>query len=76
MTFEPGDCLVMYTDILIETRDRSGNPLGSKGFASLCEKYLTLPPAEMRARILEEVNELAGSQLEDDLTMIILRKIG
>ncbi len=76
MSLAAGECLIMFTDILIETRDNTGNPLGSRGFAAICSRYLALPPNEMRAGILAEVTALAGNQLEDDLTMIILKNTG
>jgi len=71
---EPGDCLVLFTDILIELHDKTGKPLGTKGFAAICEKYVALEPAAMRARILEEVTAIGGSELDDDLTMIVLKR--
>ncbi|PKL47760.1 MAG: hypothetical protein CVV42_12115 [Candidatus Riflebacteria bacterium HGW-Riflebacteria-2] len=69
-----GDCLILYTDILIETADSSGKPYGSEGFARLCRKYLHLPPAQMRVGILEEIQSESSGDLDDDLTMIILRR--
>ncbi len=73
MSLDAGDCLVMFTDIFIELHNRSGNPLGSSGFAAICARLIGLPPAEMRSAILEEIKALAGSQFDDDLTMIILK---
>ncbi|HOT29094.1 MAG TPA: SpoIIE family protein phosphatase [Candidatus Ozemobacteraceae bacterium] len=71
---EPGDCLVLFTDILIELHDRTGKPLGTKGFAAICERHVALEPAAMRARILEDVTAIGGSELDDDLTMIVLKR--
>ena len=76
ITLETGDVVVLYTDILIETRDRTGTPLGTKGFAAICETHARLDPTRMRTGILDGVTALAGTVFDDDLTMIILRNDG
>ena len=72
----PGDCLVFYTDIFIETADSSGKPYGSEGFARICSRYLHLPPAEMRAAIMATIRKESAQELDDDLTLIILKRNG
>ncbi len=69
------DCLVFYTDIFIETADSSGKPYGSEGFAQICRKYLHLPPTEMRAAIMAAIKKDAACELDDDLTLIIIKRV-
>jgi len=68
--------LIMFTDILIEILDGAGKPLGTKGFSAICGKHVSRAPAEMRARILDEITAVGGAELDDDLTMIILKRDG
>lgn len=68
------DCLIFYTDGFVETRDKSGTPLGSAGFEALCREFLHLPAAEMRAKILARISAISAGELEDDLTLIILKR--
>lgn len=73
---DAGDMLIMFTDILIEILDGAGKPLGTKGFSAICGKHVSRAPAEMRARILDEITAVGGAELDDDLTMIILKRDG
>lgn len=69
-----GETLVMYTDVLIESPDASGNPLGTRGLTEICSRYLDLEPGEMRKNIVAEVSGNGQKELGDDLTLIILRR--
>ena len=69
-----GDCLVLYTDIFVETADKSGQPYGNAGFSAVCEKYLHLPPAAMREEILNAVMGCSDKELDDDMTLIIIKR--
>lgn len=69
-----GDCLILYTDVFVELHDKAGKPLGTEGFAQLCREFLHFPPKAMREAILERVLSIAATELDDDLTLIILKK--
>jgi len=71
---QPGDCLVFYTAIFVEVTDRSGKPLGTDGFAALCQEFLHLPPTEMRAAVVAKIINLSAQKIAEDLTMMILKK--
>ena len=71
---QPGDCLVFYTAIFVEVTDRSGKPLGTDGFAALCQEFLHLPPTEMRAAGVAKIINLSAQKIAEDLTMMILKK--
>lgn len=68
------DCLILYTDVFVELHDKTGKPLGTDGFARLCREFLHLPPEDMRKAILARVQSIAATELDDDLTLIILKK--
>ena len=74
IVMQPGDCLVFYTAIFVRATDHSGKPLGTDGFAALCQESLHLPPAEMRAAIIAKITSLSTQKLDEDLTLMILKK--
>ncbi len=74
LEIEPGETLVMYTDVMIESPDASGSPLGTRGLTEVCNRYLSLEPAEMRKNIVAEVSGNVQKELADDLTLVILRR--
>lgn len=74
LEIEPGDTLVMYTDVMIESPDAAGNPLGTRGLTAICNRYIDLEPHEMRKSIVAEVSGNGQKELGDDLTLIILRR--
>lgn len=71
---QPGDCLVFYTAIFVEVTDRSGRPLGTDGFAALCQEFLHLPPTAMREAIIAGIINLSAEKIAEDLTLMILKK--
>ncbi|MEW6708632.1 MAG: SpoIIE family protein phosphatase [Candidatus Riflebacteria bacterium] len=71
---EPGDCLILYTDILIETRDRSGKALGSTGFEKICRECNNLAPEAMSTAIIRKIQELNDEELDDDLSLMIIKR--
>lgn len=71
----PGDCLIFYTDVFIETCDKSGNPIGITGFAGLCQSCQHLEPEQMRQCLVAEIEKLSDAELDDDQTLIILKRL-
>ena len=72
---EPGDVLLLYTDGLIEARNRE---LGQFGLDRLChslERVARRPVAEIRDEILSELG-LWTTRQRDDLTLVVLRYQG
>lgn len=69
-----GDCLVFFTDIFIEARDKQGHSLGSAGLEAICRKYIDLNPDLIRQKLVEEIFAICGKELDDDLTLIVLKR--
>jgi serine phosphatase RsbU (regulator of sigma subunit) len=75
---KPGDCLVCYTDALIESRDTDGNMLGETGLLKLA-RLLPAPngdvpeaPQGVAERILEEIGARYPENLtNDDVTVLV-----
>ncbi len=73
---KPGDIVLLYTDLLIETHDIDGVPLGEEGLLKLVrESGSTAQP--LGKRLLELIRSNAGPDSPtDDVTLLELRHIG
>jgi serine phosphatase RsbU (regulator of sigma subunit) len=68
-----GDLFLFYTDGISETMNAEGDCFGDARLAALLERHADLPPAEIRERILREVQAFAGTAAQqDDMTMLLL----
>jgi sigma-B regulation protein RsbU (phosphoserine phosphatase) len=73
----PGELLVLHSDGLAEARSASGEEFGHERLARLVQHHRDLPPRDLAALCLEDVRQfLAGAQLADDLTLLVLRRHG
>ncbi len=68
-----GDLFLFYTDGITETMNSEGDMFGDARLADLLQQHADLPPAEIRERILREVQAFAGTATQqDDMTMLLL----
>jgi len=70
-----GDIVVLYTDALIEARDRLGNLLGEQNLLQLVSRVTTTDSVREFGRgILNSLRDVCGSDPdEDDLTILVLK---
>jgi sigma-B regulation protein RsbU (phosphoserine phosphatase) len=68
----PGDLMILYTDGLIESRNKRGKPFGFERMAALVERHRQDPADVMRLEILRRLRLWSGKQ-EDDVTLIVIR---
>jgi serine phosphatase RsbU (regulator of sigma subunit) len=74
---EPGDCVVTYTDALIESRNADGKMLGEKGVLRILKLLGDVKPDKLIDSLLEEIAERYPENLsEDDVTVLIVRANG
>jgi len=69
---EPGDCMVLYTDGIIEARGRDGSMFGEKRLAQIIEISGGKSAANIHADIL---NELKPYQKPDDVTLFVMKRV-
>ena len=69
--FAPGDTLLLYTDGTTEARDRDGEFFDLTGF--LTGRPAT-SPAELTRQILAGLAAHAGSRLDDDVALLVVRR--
>jgi sigma-B regulation protein RsbU (phosphoserine phosphatase) len=70
-----GETLFLYTDGLIEARDRSGSEYGGSRLAGLLADCHALPPRELAEACRQDLkNFLSGAAKTDDLTLMVVRR--
>ena len=72
---QPGDLLALYSDGLTEAASRNGEEFGEQRLQAEIEKRSGESLAEIQAGVLEEVRKWAGDELEDDMTLLMVRAI-
>ena len=74
---EPGDCLLSYTDALIESFDANGEMLGESGLLRIVRLLGDLEPSQLIPTLLREIGERYPQNLsEDDVTVMVVRANG
>lgn len=69
-----GDVVALYTDGITEAMNAAGDLFGEARLAQLIEQHGHLEVAELRERIVRDVEAFAGAEDQhDDLTMILLK---
>jgi phosphoserine phosphatase RsbU/P len=73
----PDDCLLSYTDALIESLDADGEMFGEKGILRLVNLLGDLPPGEITDALLKEIRDRNPENLSaDDVTVMLIRVNG
>ena len=74
---EPGDCVVTYTDALIESSDADGEMLGEEGVLRILKLLGDADPGKLIEALLSEIAERYPENLSnDDVTLLIVRANG
>jgi phosphoserine phosphatase RsbU/P len=73
----PGDCLITYTDALIESRDADGEMLGEDGLLRIMRLLGDIAPEKLTETLLKEIADRYPENLsEDDVTVLVVRATG
>jgi sigma-B regulation protein RsbU (phosphoserine phosphatase) len=71
----PGDSLLLYSDGLIEARDKSDTEYGTERLAKFVKGRHGLAPKELIQICLEDLNTfLSGARKTDDLTIMVIQR--
>jgi phosphoserine phosphatase RsbU/P len=74
---EPGDCMLSYTDALMESNDASGEMLGENGVLRILRLVGGAEPQTLIEKLLAEIAERYPLNLtEDDVTVLLVRANG
>jgi len=70
---EPGDCLLAYTDALIESHDADGEMLGEAGLLRIVRLLGDPDPRDFIRLLIAEISERAPENLaQDDATVLLI----
>jgi sigma-B regulation protein RsbU (phosphoserine phosphatase) len=70
----PGDVLVFYTDGVTEAMNAEGQEFGVEGLDACVRRNLSLPARSICDAVRAEVRgHTAGDELEDDLTLVVVK---
>jgi phosphoserine phosphatase RsbU/P len=72
VALQPGDLLVLYSDGLTEAT-KSGEEFGDQRLKSEIERRSQQELGDIQAGVLESVRKWAGDELEDDMTLLMVR---
>jgi hypothetical protein len=73
----PGDCLINYTDALIESCDADGRMLGEDGLLRIVNLLGDVPSEKLIPSLLQEISERFPENLAtDDVTLLVVRANG
>jgi sigma-B regulation protein RsbU (phosphoserine phosphatase) len=74
---ETGDCLLVYTDALVESRDADGEMLGETGLLRIMRLLGNTEPQKLTETLLGEIAGRYPENLtEDDVTVLVVRANG
>jgi len=75
VTLKPGDLLALYSDGLTEAVSKDGEDFGDARLQAAIEKHSGKTLVEIQAGVLEAVRNWAGDELDDDMTLLMVRAI-
>lgn len=71
----PGDTALLFTDGIIESRNKKGEEFSEEKLVNLVRKYSMLPAQNLLEKIYNEVNSFAsGVPQMDDMTLVIVQR--
>ncbi|SMF94039.1 PAS domain S-box-containing protein [Methylomagnum ishizawai] len=74
LVLEPGDCLLLYTDGVVESRNEQGEFFGVGRLCRWIGAYGDMAPGQMVRSLLEELRGFCGkAAFEDDISMVAMR---
>ena len=73
---EKGDRIILYTDGIIEERNKEGAIFGEKRFHSLIQESTDLAADDLITLVFDTIRSWSGSypheSIEDDMTMVVI----
>jgi sigma-B regulation protein RsbU (phosphoserine phosphatase) len=77
LTLDPSDLVLCYTDSLIESRDPTGELLGTAGLLRILNKLMPSDPKAFIPELLAAISaEAPGNLADDDVTVLAYRPNG
>jgi sigma-B regulation protein RsbU (phosphoserine phosphatase) len=73
LVLQPGDMMVLYSDGITDAGENSGRQFGRARLEAAVKRYGARPLDEIRQHILKAVRDWSGDELNDDMTLLLVR---
>jgi sigma-B regulation protein RsbU (phosphoserine phosphatase) len=73
LVLQPGDMIVLYSDGITEAGLGSGKEFGGARLEAAVQQHLEKPLDEIRQHVLKAVRDWSGTEIEDDMTLLLVR---
>ncbi|MFA0962027.1 GAF domain-containing SpoIIE family protein phosphatase [Roseivirga sp. BDSF3-8] len=74
VTYQPGDVMFLYTDGIVEARNKEGEEYGYERLKNLIQKEATGKPKDISDKVLEDLYLFSGeARLDDDYTALVIK---
>jgi len=73
LVMQPGDMIVLYSDGITEAGLGSGKEFGDARLEAAVQRHLERPLDEIRQHVLKAIRDWAGTEVEDDMTLLLVR---
>ncbi len=76
IVLQPGDVMALYSDGITEAGESSQREFGAARLEAVLRQHPEKPLHEIRQHVLEAVRDWSGEELEDDMTLLLIRAAG
>jgi len=76
IVLQPGDVMALYSDGITEAGESSQREFGEARLEAVLKQHVGEPLDEIRQHVLEAVRDWSGEELEDDMTLLLIRAAG
>jgi len=76
IVLQPGDVMALYSDGITEAGESSQREFGEARLEAVLKQHAGEPLDEIRQHVLEAVRDWSGEELEDDMTLLLIRAAG
>ena len=74
VNYESGDLLILYTDGIIEAKNKTGDEYGYDRLCHSIELNASLDPSRIKDKVIEDLSGFTdGIALDDDYTLLIIK---
>jgi len=70
-SIKSGDRIVFYTDGITEAMNQEREEFGDERFMKILQEGTSMDVSELHDRLVSEVKSFSGTELRDDVTLII-----
>jgi len=73
LVLQPGDTMVLYSDGITEAGESAEREFGVGRLEAIVKRHAEEPLDEIRQHVLRAVRDWSGEELEDDMTLLLIR---